>query len=85
MKDPGDLALVGTMLANADLFVQNLAPGATDRLGLGSARLREQFPRLIVCDLAASHLARPTVTVRLMIFWYRPKLDSPVSLSHVRP
>ena len=51
LKRPEDLALVEAMLARADLFVQNLAPGATDRLGIGSARLRERFPRLIVCDI----------------------------------
>lgn len=51
LKKPEDLALVDAMLARADVFVQNLAPGATDRLGIGSARLRERFPRLIVCDI----------------------------------
>jgi crotonobetainyl-CoA:carnitine CoA-transferase CaiB-like acyl-CoA transferase len=51
LKRPEDLALVEAMLARADIFVQNLAPGATDRLGLGSARLRARYPRLIVCDI----------------------------------
>lgn len=51
LKTPGDLALVESMLASADVFVQNLAPGATDRLGIGSADLRQRFPRLIVCDI----------------------------------
>jgi itaconate CoA-transferase len=40
------------LLEKADVFVQNLAPGATGRLGLGSAELRKQYPRLIVCDLS---------------------------------
>ncbi len=51
LKKADDLALVEAMLARADVFVQNLAPGATDRLGLGSARLRARFPRLVVCDI----------------------------------
>lgn len=51
LKQPDDLALVESMLATADVFVQNLAPGATDRLGIGSADLRRRFPRLIVCDI----------------------------------
>jgi crotonobetainyl-CoA:carnitine CoA-transferase CaiB-like acyl-CoA transferase len=51
MKKADDLALVEAMLAKADIFVQNLAPGATDRLGIGSASLRRRFPRLIVCDI----------------------------------
>ena len=46
-----DLDLVQTMLSEADVFVQNLAPGATDRLGIGSAALRAAHPRLIVCDI----------------------------------
>ena len=41
LKKPEDLALVEAMLASADVFVQNLAPGATDRLGIGKPRCRE--------------------------------------------
>ena len=39
------------LLAEADVFVQNLVPGAAERLGLGSASLRERHPRLITCDI----------------------------------
>ncbi len=52
LKTPGDLALVNAMLAKSDVFVHNLAPGATERLGLGSASLRSRFPRLIVCEIS---------------------------------
>lgn len=51
LKEPADLELVEAMLAQADVFVQNLAPGATGRLGIGSAELRRRFPRLVVCDI----------------------------------
>jgi crotonobetainyl-CoA:carnitine CoA-transferase CaiB-like acyl-CoA transferase len=51
LKQPDDLRLVEAMLGAADIFVQNLAPGATDRLGIGSAELRKRYPRLIVCDI----------------------------------
>lgn len=51
LKEPRDMALVEAMLAQADVFVQNLAPGATDRLGIGSTALRARHPRLIVCDI----------------------------------
>jgi crotonobetainyl-CoA:carnitine CoA-transferase CaiB-like acyl-CoA transferase len=51
LKKAEDIALVEAMLASADIFVQNLAPGATDRLGIGSTNLRKRFPRLIVCDI----------------------------------
>lgn len=51
LKKPEDLELVTAMLSKTDVFVQNLAPGASDRLGIGSASLRARFPRLIVCDI----------------------------------
>ena len=40
------------LLAKADVFVQNLAPGAAARLGLSAAALHARFPRLIVCDIS---------------------------------
>lgn len=51
LKSAADIALVQAMLGRADVFIQNLGPGATDRLGLGSAALRQAFPRLITCDI----------------------------------
>ena len=52
LRRPEDLALVEAMTASADVFIQNLAPGAADRLGLGSAPLRQRHPRLITCDIS---------------------------------
>lgn len=52
VKQPADLALLQNMLTTADVFIQNLAPGATERLGLGSAALRERHPYLITCDIS---------------------------------
>jgi itaconate CoA-transferase len=40
------------LLAKADVFVQNLAPGATERLGFVTRDLRKEYPRLILCDLS---------------------------------
>ena len=40
------------LVATADVFIQNLAPGAAERLGFGSQALREQYPRLITCDIS---------------------------------
>jgi itaconate CoA-transferase len=40
------------LLAKADVFVQNLAPGATERLGFKTPELRKNYPRLILCDLS---------------------------------
>ncbi len=52
VKQSDDLQLLQNMLARADVFIQNLAPGAAERLGLGSAALRERHPRLITCDIS---------------------------------
>jgi len=40
------------LLERADVFVQNLAPGAVERLGFRTTELRQKYPRLIVCDLS---------------------------------
>ena len=52
LKRADDLALLERLLARADVFIQNLAPGATERLGIGSAALRLRHPRLITCDIS---------------------------------
>lgn len=52
LKQADDRAMVEAMLAQADVFIQNLAPGATGRLGLGAAELRARYPRLITCDVS---------------------------------
>jgi itaconate CoA-transferase len=52
LKRAADLALLQRLLVRADVFIQNLAPGATERLGLGSAALRVQHPGLITCDIS---------------------------------
>ncbi len=52
VKNRDDIALLERLLARADVFIQNLAPGAADRLGIGSAALRKRHPRLITCDIS---------------------------------
>ena len=52
VKHPADLALLHDLLAKADVFIQNLAPGAAERLGVGSAALRARHPRLVTCDIS---------------------------------
>jgi itaconate CoA-transferase len=47
-----DRALLEAMLARADVFVQNLKPGSVGRLGFAPARLRRDYPRLIVCSVS---------------------------------
>ncbi len=52
IKGDGDAAMLHRMLARADVFIQNLAPGAAARAGFGSADLRARYPRLITCDIS---------------------------------
>ncbi|MDN5842698.1 MAG: CoA transferase [Alcaligenaceae bacterium] len=51
-KQPADAALLDRILSEADVFVQNLAPGALARAGFGSEALRARHPRLITCDIS---------------------------------
>jgi itaconate CoA-transferase len=48
----GDRALLGAMISRADVFVQNLKPGAAERLGFPIAQLRRDNPRLICCSIS---------------------------------
>ena len=52
LRSADDKATLRNLLAVADVFIQNLAPGAAARLGFGSQALREQHPRLITCDIS---------------------------------
>lgn len=59
LKSDRGLMIVRALIARADVFVQNLAPGATERLGLDFASLHHQHPRLIVCDISGYGLTGP--------------------------
>ena len=52
LKNPEHLQLLKQLIAKADVLVQNLAPGATARMGLDASSLRAAHPRLIVCDIS---------------------------------
>ena len=52
VKHPGAAGILEKLLQRADVFVQNLAPGAVDRLGLSAPALREKYPKLIVCNIS---------------------------------
>ena len=51
LKDDGDKALLAAMIAKADVFIQNLAPGAVERMGFGLDELLQQHPALICCSI----------------------------------
>ena len=52
LKEPSDKALLERILAKADVFIQNLAPGASERLGFGPDRLRSDYPQLITVTIS---------------------------------
>jgi crotonobetainyl-CoA:carnitine CoA-transferase CaiB-like acyl-CoA transferase len=52
IKREADAALLRRLLARADVFVQNLAPGAAARAGFDPDALRRQRPRLVTCDIS---------------------------------
>jgi itaconate CoA-transferase len=52
LKEPDAERILAALLARADVFVQNLAPGAAERLSLGSGQLRQAYPALIVCNIS---------------------------------
>jgi itaconate CoA-transferase len=52
LKRPEAAVVLERLLAGADVFLQNLAPGAIDRLGLGAEVLRQRYPRLVICNLS---------------------------------
>ena len=52
LKQPAALAALKALVAKADVLVQNLAPGAAARMGLGADALRAAHPQLIVCDIS---------------------------------
>jgi itaconate CoA-transferase len=52
LKRPTGAEILARLLSRADVFVQNLAPGAAERLGTSPSSLRERHPRLIVCTVS---------------------------------
>ena len=59
LKQEAARGVLSSLLENADIFVQNLAPGATGRLGFGTEALRERHPELIVCDVSGYGASGP--------------------------
>jgi len=57
-----DKSLLGAMIARADVFVQNLKPGAVAKLGFPIAELRRKYPRLICCSISGFGESGPLAT-----------------------
>jgi itaconate CoA-transferase len=52
LKQPAAVDVLHRLLDRADVFVQNLAPGAAERLGAGSTALRTRCPKLVICNIS---------------------------------
>ena len=52
LRNDPDKDRLRSLISTADVFIQNLAPGAAKRLGFGSDALRAAHPRLITCDIS---------------------------------
>jgi len=59
LKEAEAIAVLGTLLRRADVFIHNLAPGAMARLGFASAEVRREHPRLVVCEVSGYGSAGP--------------------------
>ncbi|CAM5744613.1 CaiB/BaiF CoA transferase family protein [Streptomyces hirsutus] len=59
LKDPRGREILHRLLAGTDVFVQNLAPGAAGRLGLGTDDLTRRHPRLIPCTVSGYGTSGP--------------------------
>jgi itaconate CoA-transferase len=59
LKDPTGAAVLDDLIARADVFVQNLAPGAVERLGFGADALRAKHPRLVTCSVSGYGTSGP--------------------------
>jgi len=64
IKDAADAALLHRILERADVFIQNLAPGAAARSGFGSEELRARHPRLITVDISGYGESGPYATMK---------------------
>ena len=52
IKQPRDLTVLQNIISKSDVYIQNLAPGAAARAGVGSEAMRASNPRLITCDIS---------------------------------
>ena len=68
LKQPGDLKIFKQMLSKADVFIQNLMPGALDRLGVSMADLRQADRRLITCDISGYGASGPFAQMKAYDF-----------------
>ena len=68
LKASGDLTIFKNILSRADVFIQNLMPGALDRLGVSMERLRIANPKLITCDISGYGATGPFAQMKAYDF-----------------
>ena len=68
LKNPDDMKILKQMLATADVFIQNLMPGALERLGVSMANLRKENPALITCDISGYGASGPFAQMKAYDF-----------------
>jgi itaconate CoA-transferase len=59
LKDERGRDIVARLVAGADVFIQNFAPGAAERLGLGSTDLTTRHPALVYCSISGYGTSGP--------------------------
>ncbi len=59
LKDPKAVEVMHRLLESADVFVQNFAPGAIERIGLGAPEVTARHPRLVYCSISGYGSAGP--------------------------
>ena len=68
IKNEADNALLHRIVARADVFVQNLAPGSAARAGFDSGELRARHPRLVTCDISGYGESGPYAAMKAYDF-----------------
>lgn len=68
LKNSDDMKILKQMLATADVFIQNLMPGALERLGVSMANLRRENPALITCDISGYGASGPFAQMKAYDF-----------------
>ncbi len=74
LREDEDKAILAAMIASADVFIQNLAPGAVERMGFGLDELLERHPSLICCSISGYGREGPYREQKPMTFLSRRKV-----------
>ena len=68
LKNPDEMKIFRQMLVKADVFIQNLMPGALERLGVSMTNLRKENPTIITCDISGYGATGPFAQMKAYDF-----------------